>query len=183
VELVVPSIKHVPSYLTALENGWTFDAFFTGGVENAIRLARNSPEVLVETLLGTASKTVTLPSGDPVPRLPSTMRWMWDGEFAGSINVRWKSGTTELPEYVLGHIGYGVVTERQGLGYATAALTGILPLAWEAGLPFVELTTVLDNIASQKVIASNGGVVVEEFTAPVEQGLHQMFRWRIESPY
>ncbi len=182
MKLVIPAIEYVPSYLAALESGWTFDAFFTGGVENAINLARSSPEVLVDTLHGKVSETVTLPSGDPVPRLPSTMRWMWDGEFAGSINERWQNGTTVLPPYVLGHIGYGVVTERQSRGYATSALSGILPLAWNAGLPFVELTTVLGNIASQKVITNNGGVVVEEFTAPVEQGSHQMFRWRIDSP-
>jgi len=182
MELVVPAIERVPSYLAALERGWTFDAFFTGGVVNALELARNSREVLIATLLGTTSHTVTLLSGDPVPRLPSTMRWMWDGAFAGSINVRWQSGTTELPPYVLGHIGYGVVAGRQGRGHATAALSGILPLAWSAGLPFVELTTALDNIASQKVITNNGGVVVEEFTAPAEQGSHRMFRWRIECP-
>ncbi len=178
----MPAIEHVPSYRAALERGWKFDAFFTGGVVNALELARHSPEKLIATLLGTTSDTVTLPSGDRVPRLPSTMRWMWDGAFAGSVNVRWQSGTTDLPGYVLGHIGYGVVAERQGRGYATAALTSILPLAWGAGLPFVEITTTLDNIASQKVIRNNGGVVVEEFTAPAEQGSHQMFRWRIECP-
>jgi predicted acetyltransferase len=180
VEIVVPGVEHVASYLRALESGWTFDAFFTGGVENAFYLARNAPDLLVQTLNGSASRTVTLPSGDPVPRLPSVMRWMWDGEFAGSINVRWQNGTTELPAYVLGHIGYGVVTGREGRGYATTALSEMLPLAWGAGLPFVELTTTLDNLASQKVIINNGGVVVEEFTAPLEQGSHQMFRWRID---
>lgn len=81
---------------------------------------------------------------------------MWDGDFAGSVNVRWQSGTTGLLAYVLGHVGYAVVTERQGRGYVTAALAGILPFAWDTGLPFVELTTTLDNLASQKVITNNG---------------------------
>lgn len=179
MELVVPTVEHVSSYLTALECGWTFDAFFTGGEENALFLAQTSPQLLVDTVNGNASSSVTLPSGDPVPRLPSIMRWIWDGEFVGSVNVRWQTGTTELPAYVLGHVGYGVVSGRQGRGYATAALAGILPFAWDAGLPFVELTTTLDNIASQKVITNNGGVVVGEFTAPAEQGSHRMFRWRI----
>jgi predicted acetyltransferase len=180
VEIVVPSPEHVPSYLSALKCGWTFDAFFTGGVENALHLAKNAPDLLVQTLSGGASETVTLPNGESVPRLPSVMRWMWDGEFAGSINVRWQNGTTALPAYVLGHVGYGVVTQRQGRGYATSALSHMLPMAWDAGLPFVELTTTLDNIASQKVITNNGGVMVEEFTAPAEQGSHRMFRWRID---
>jgi predicted acetyltransferase len=178
--MIVPSVEYVPSYLRSLESGWTFDAFFAGGVENAFHLARNSPDILVQTMNGDTPRTVTLPSGDPVPRLPSVMRWMWDGEFAGSINVRWQNNTIELPTYVLGHIGYGVVSDRQGRGYATSALAQTLPLAWDVGLPFVELTTTLDNLASQKVISNNGGVLVEEFTAPREQGSHQMLRWRID---
>ena len=182
MELVVPATEYVPSYLAALEQGWAFDAFFTGGAANALDLARNSPELLVETLLSKAVGTVGLPNGDPVPRLPSTMRWMWDGEFAGSINVRWQLGSTHLPAYVLGHIGYGVVDARQGRGYATSALSQMLPIAWDSGLPCVELTTVFDNVASQRVIINNGGVFVEEFTAPPEQGSHQMLRWRIDGP-
>ena len=29
------------------------------------------------------------------PRLPGFVRWMWDGELAGSINLRWQPGTGE----------------------------------------------------------------------------------------
>lgn len=182
MKLVVPSVEHVPSHLAALESGWTFDSFFTGGSENEMDLAKNSPQLLIDTLLGLESQTVTLPDGAPVPRIPSTMRWMWDGEFAGSVNVRWQKDTTDLPAYVLGHIGYGVMEDRRGQGYASSALAQILPIAWESGLPFVELTTALDNIASQKVITNNGGFLIEEFSAPPEQGSHQMFRWRIHKP-
>ena len=52
---------------------------------------------------------VTLPDGSKVPRLPGYRRWMWDGEFCGSIGFRWQKGTSALPPYVLGHIGYAVV--------------------------------------------------------------------------
>jgi predicted acetyltransferase len=39
---------------------------------------------------------------------------MWDGDFAGAINLRWQPGTAELPPHCLGHIGYGVVPWKRG---------------------------------------------------------------------
>ena len=113
---------------------------------------------------------VTLPDGSVVPRLPGLRRWMWDGEFCGSIGLRWQPGTTELPPHCLGHIGYAVVPWKRNRGYATQALRDLLPLAWEQGLPFVELTTQPDNVASQRVILANGGVLVGEFIEPAAYG-------------
>ena len=54
---------------------------------------------------------------------------MWDGEFCGSIGFRWQPGTSTLPPYVLGHIGYAVVPWKRGRGYATQALALLLPEA------------------------------------------------------
>ena len=85
---------------------------------------------------------------------------MWDGEFAGSIGFRWRPGTTDLPPYCLGHIGYGVVPWKQRRGYATRALANLLPLAKQEGLPFVAITTDTHNVPSQRVILANGGVFV-----------------------
>jgi predicted acetyltransferase len=41
---------------------------------------------------------------------------MWDGEFCGSIGLRWLPGTEELPPHCLGHIGYAVVPWKRRLG-------------------------------------------------------------------
>ena len=85
---------------------------------------------------------------------------MWDGEFCGSIGLRWQPGTTELPSHVLGHIGYSVVPWKQRRGYATQALALILIDAAGEGLDRVELTTDVDNLPSQRVILANGGELV-----------------------
>ncbi|MGF6726605.1 putative acetyltransferase [Paraburkholderia sp. GAS41] len=50
-----------------------------------------------------------LADGSTVARLPSVVRWIWDGEFSGAIGFRWQAGTAELSPYVLGHIGFSVV--------------------------------------------------------------------------
>ena len=119
---------------------------------------------------------VTLPDGTQMKRIPGFHRWMWDGEFCGSISLRWKPGTTDLPPHVLGHIGYSVVPWKRRLGYATSALKQLLPEAREVSLPYVEITTDPDNVASQRVIKANGGVLVERFTKPSQfdsrPGLH-----------
>lgn len=121
-----------------------------------------------------------MPDGSYVSRLPGIGRWMWDGEFCGSIGLRWQNGTTELPPTCLGHIGYAVVPWKQRRGYATAALAQMLPQARERGLPYVELTTNADNVASQKVIRANGGVLVEQFEKLPVHGGGPALRFRID---
>lgn len=122
---------------------------------------------------------MVLPDGSTVPRLPGYHRWMWDGEFCGSIGFRWQRGTTELPPYCLGHIGFSVVPWKRRRGYATRALELLLPAARQEGLAYVELTTDADNVASQRVIAANGGKLVEEFRKPAVYGGAESLRFRI----
>jgi predicted acetyltransferase len=127
---------------------------------------------------------ITLPDGSVVPRLPGFHRWMWDNDtFCGGINVRWQPGTAELPPHVLGHIGYSVVPWRQGRGYATAALGIVVREIIETRLiiPFVELTTDVDNVPSQRVIEANGGELVERCKSPPIYGNTEMFRYRIST--
>lgn len=122
---------------------------------------------------------VVLRDGSTVPRLPSYRRWMWDGEFCGSIGFRWQPGTNALPPHCLGHIGYSVVPWKRRRGYATRALELLLPEARLEGLAFVEITTDADNTASQRVIEKNGGVVIERFVRTVEQGVGEGMRYRV----
>ncbi len=106
---------------------------------------------------------IPLLDGTETRRLPGFRRWMWDGEFAGSISFRWQPGTPELPPTCLGHIGYTVVPWKRRRGYATEALRLLIPEIRFAGLPFVEITTDVDNVPSQRVIEANGGVLHERF--------------------
>jgi predicted acetyltransferase len=87
------------------------------------------------------------------------------------------SGT--LPPYCLGHTGYAVVPWKQRRGYATRALGLVLSQARQRGLPYVEITTSPANVASQKVIIANGGVLIEEFEKLPSLGGGPERRYRI----
>ena len=84
-----------------------------------------------------------------------------------------------MPPHCLGHIGYAVVPWKQRRGYATAALCQFLPFAKEEGLSYVEITTDPQNLASQRVIEANGGVLHERFVKPPQFGSTPGLRYRI----
>jgi len=68
---------------------------------------------------------------------------------------------------------------KQGRGYATRALHEVLREAKAEGLRYVDLTTAPDNVASQRVIQRNGGVLVEEFVTPPALGGRRELRYRV----
>jgi predicted acetyltransferase len=182
MQLVWPSILYLPSYVAALEKGWSADNV-RGAVAAREELAKieANPVAFLGSLVDREAKggPVTLPDGSLVARIPGFRRWLWDGEFCGSIAIRWQPGTTALPPHCLGHIGYAVVPWKQQRGYATLALRLLLPEARALGLPFVEVTTDPANIASQRVIEANGGVLFEHFTKPPQFGRVPGLRYRI----
>ena len=182
MQLVWPSSDHLPGYVAALERGWSADNV-RGEVaarEELAQINANSSAFL-SSLVDREAKgsPVALPDGTVVNRLPGFRRWLWDGEFCGSIGFRWQPGTTALPPHCLGHIGYAIVPWKQGQGYATLALRLLLPEAKAVGLAFVEITTDPDNLGSQRVIQANGGVLVERFTKPPQFGSVPGLRFRI----
>ena len=76
-------------------------------------------------------------------------------------------------------MGYAVVPWKQGRGYATRALHEVLREAKAEGLRYVEITTTPDNVASQRVIQANGGVLVEEFVTPPALGGRRELRYSV----
>jgi predicted acetyltransferase len=181
--LVWPAREHLPSYVAALRRGWSADNLRgrAAADEELARIAAD-PDAFIASRVDREAKSgdVTLPDGTTAPRLPAYYRWMWDGEFCGTINFRWQRGTEALPPYCLGHIGYAVVPWKQQRGYATRALGELLKDAAAEGLRYVEITTVVDNVASQRVIERNGGVRVDEFVALAALGGRRHFRYRID---
>lgn len=176
LRLLEPSLEHLGAYATALERGWSPNNILDVSTEQLAAI-RADGAAFVASLLS-QDGIITLPDGRQIPKLPSRVRWLWDGEFCGQIGLRWQPGTDALPSYVLGHVGYAVVPWKRRRGYATAALRVMLDEAREVGLGSIEITTDKGNVASCKVIEANGGQFVEEFVEP-HYGEDARLRYRI----
>jgi predicted acetyltransferase len=181
MDLVTPAVQYLPSYVRALEQGWSPDNLRPeAALDDLAKIARDPDRFLVELVDREAKgPRIALPDGSTVPRLPGFSQWMWDGEFCGAIGFRWQPGTTELPPHCLGHVGYSVVPWKRRRGYATRALQLLLPQARAEALEYIELTTDADNVASRRVIEANGGKLVERFNKPAAYGGAESLRFRI----
>jgi predicted acetyltransferase len=168
VSLHAPSRDLLRSYEAALRSGWSPNTTRDVAPEQLAAIERD-PDGFIAGLIGPGGR-IRLPDGLEVARLPDRIRWIVaedrdDRPFVGSINLRWQEGTTDLPEHVLGHVGYTILPAHAGRGYASAALAGIFVIAREVGLPVVMLSCDADNRASRRVIEKNGGCLVRTFIA------------------
>lgn len=181
MELVRPEIKYYQSFVDGIQRAALLnDSFFLYEARDLQKIM-GDPEGFIkkQQSIDGGGEPVVLPDGSTVPRLPNINKWMWDGEICGRIQLRWAKGTTDLPTYCLGHIGYGVFPWKRQRGYASEALRQILPEARELGLAYVELTTDIDNVISQRVISANGGTEIEQFVKPQSSGGGEAIKFRI----
>ena len=184
MELVWPARKHLPSYIDALERGWSPDNVrgLAAAQEELARIKADADAFLASLVdREAAGEPITLLDGSKAARLPGYRRWMWDGDFCGSIGMRWQPGTEDLPPYCLGHIGYAVVPWKRRRGYATQALADMLKSAAEEGLKYVHITVEPDNIPSQMVVEKNGGVLIGEYVAPIAVGGKRELKYRLKT--
>lgn len=112
---------------------------------------------------------------NPKPgRVPALNFWIIDDDAdqaVGFINLR-----LGLNDYLLnygGHVGYSVFPQYRRRGYATAALSAILPIAAREGIERLLVTCVESNVGSAAVIEACGGVL-EDRRAP--EGAPEPFR-------
>ncbi len=182
MKLVAPALEYLDAYADALRRGfWSDNLRRAESAREELAMIAASPSDFVAALDDPEGKRppIVLADGSTVPRLPGYRRWMWDDGFCGGVNFRWQPGTSALPEYVLGHLGYAVVPWKQRRGYATKALALMLPEARKLGLAHIDLTTDPDNLPSQKVITANGGHLIRTFEKATAHGGGEGLLFRI----
>ncbi len=122
-----------------------------------VDLADSELQGYVEGLIADAREETARPLG----HVPSTHLWWVDGhEFLGRVHIRHR-----LTPFLLesgGHLGYHVVPPWRRLGHATAMLGAALPIARAMAMDRLLITCDTTNVASQKVIEANGGVLEDE---------------------
>src|SRR2546428_11288325 len=121
MHLVWPSQEHLPSYKAALERGWSADNV-RGQVaaQEELDKIHEDAAAFLASLVDREAKgpRITLPDGSSVARLPGYRRWLWDGEFCGSIGFPWQPGTTEPPPHSLRRLRDAVRAWQEGQGHA-----------------------------------------------------------------
>jgi hypothetical protein len=91
LQLLVPSLAQLDAYADALRRGWSPDnvRLEVAAREELERIAAD-PVAFVASLDDPEAKgrAITLPDGSQMARIPGYRRWMWDGQFCGSIGFR-----------------------------------------------------------------------------------------------
>lgn len=187
VSLHAPGRDVLPAYIRALEAGWSPNTMRNVAPEQLAAIAAD-PDAFLSGLIGRGGK-IRLHDGSEVDRLPDMIRWIIatdqpERPFVGSINLRWQEDNsgrpvTELPAHALGHVGYTILPEHAGRGYASAALAAVLAEVRTFGLPFLKITCDTRNLASRRIIEKNGGRFVESFVAPF-YGPEERLMYRID---
>ena len=85
----------------------------------------------------------------------TTLWWVDDGRFLGRLAIRHR--LTPALQRAGGHIGYDVRPTARRRGHARAMLAAALPITKTLGIDEALLTCDETNVASRRVIESNGG--------------------------
>ena len=157
--LVSPTLDNLSGFEAALAVGWSPDprrARDQAYIDAQLQALRQDRSKFLAGLTKQGD-TPGRRNGSGVLPLIHRLFWIWDGEFCGTISLRFQPGTEDLPTQVSGHVGYSVVPWKQRHGYATEALKLLLAVAGNEGLSRLVILCNEDNHASRRVIERNGG--------------------------
>ena len=184
MELITPSETNLDLYLAALRRELEMgEKPFHDSAEILEEAKNNRAELISSYTDIKGGRTFLDEDGNERVALPAFTKWLYtpgDAEVSGTIQMRWQHGTTQLPPYCLGHIGYQIFPWKRGHGLATIQLAKMLEIVKsEVDLPYVDITTNIENKASQKVITKNGGKLIKEFSVVRSGAEKRAYLWRV----
>lgn len=132
--------------------------------------ARRAPATFLQRL-----RDQSQGKGLPAGIVPATYYWLVrDGVVIGRCNLRHR--LNEKLEHEGGHIGYAIRPSERSKGYGTLQLALALEKARPLGLSRVLVTCDTDNVASARLIETNGGVL-EDVRLSQETGKDKRRYW------
>ena len=167
--LVRPSAPLMASFIEALREGYSRDTLRPETPDTIAAIAAEPDWYLGQ--IPNPPTTIVLPDGTLGQRVPETMLWWAGGDrFLGSIQIR--HHLNAVLEQWGGHIGYAVRPSEREKGHASAMLAAMLGhvRAHLPDLTRVTLTAVQENIASNRVIQKNGGLLEKTIPHPWHDG-------------
>lgn len=93
-----------------------------------------------------------------------------DGQVVGSIQLR--LGDSQDICLYAGHVGYQVEPEHRGNGYASVALTTLIPIAGQHGFEDIWITCQPENLASCRTLHNAGAVLEGTIDVPLGTDLY-----------
>jgi predicted acetyltransferase len=163
--LVLPTVDLQPSFLAAMaeyvaEGRGTPDD--QSNVGRDIRLHGDkwaSPAAFADFVASVRAQELT-ETPRPGTFVPTTTLWWVAGdEYVGRLAIRHRLAPGRLGQRN-GHIGYDVRPSARRQGHATAMLAAARPWAAGLGLTRALITCDTGNVASRRVIETNGGVFI-----------------------
>ena len=81
IELVWPAARYLPSYVAALEKGWSPNNVDPKAGWLELEHIRQDPELFLAEQVDREAKAppIVLPDGSTNKRIPGYRRWIWDG--------------------------------------------------------------------------------------------------------
>jgi len=154
--LAAPKARYRRSFLEALREGFRRGNQPATDQARIREIEREFPGYLRE--ITDPSGTIRLPTGETVPKVPFSIRWLVEGEeFIGEASIRHELNDRLLREG--GHVGYGIRPSRQRRGYGRLILALALEECRCLCIERVLVTCDDGNLASARIIEANGGVL------------------------
>ena len=164
ISLVHPTLKLLPSYLEAIEEGSFCNMALGGFADDPAKEIRQDEDAYIGKIKSRAPRMVKMQNGLEFSITDHELLWITDGHrFIGTVSLRY-DGDPEIIDDYGGHIGLAIRPSLLNRGFGVKAAQQAWKLAGklvqQKGLVKIRLSCSPTNTASKRLIEHNGGKLV-----------------------